>query len=55
VSSGLHTAGDLSAGDLQLLEVRRELQAAQARLKHLEAALRCVAGVVKPYADGNGR
>jgi hypothetical protein len=38
--SGCAPIGDLSAADLQLLEARRELQAAQARLKHLEQALR---------------
>ena len=46
--------GDLTTGDLQLLEARRELQAAQARLRHLEQALRAAGRVLAPYV-GNGR
>jgi hypothetical protein len=52
--SGNADVGDLTTGDLQLLEARRELQAAQARLKHLEAALRAAGRVLAPYL-GNGR
>jgi hypothetical protein len=54
--SGNAPIGELTTGDLQLLEARRELQAAQARLRHLEAALRIVSRTVAPYAgNGTGR
>jgi hypothetical protein len=53
--SGNADVGDLTAGDLQLLEARRELQAAQARLRHLEQALRAAGRVLAPYLAGNGR
>jgi hypothetical protein len=52
--SGNTAIGDLSAGDLQLLEARRELQQARDRMRHLEQALRTAGRVLQPYL-GNGR
>jgi hypothetical protein len=45
---------DLSAGDLQVMEMRRELQQARDRMRHLEQALRTAGRVLQPYL-GNGR
>jgi hypothetical protein len=47
----LDGAGDLPA----VYALRDELRAAQARVKHLEAALRAAGRVLQPYLAGNGR
>jgi len=52
--SGNTDIGELTAGDLQLLEVRRELQQARDRMRHLEQALKAAGRVLQPYL-GNGR
>jgi hypothetical protein len=52
--SGRVDVSDFSVAELQLLEARRELQQARARLKHLEQALRVAGRVLSPYL-GNGR
>jgi hypothetical protein len=52
--SGNTHIGELTTGDLQLLEARRELQQARDRMRHLEQALRAAGRVLQPYL-GNGR
>jgi hypothetical protein len=47
--------GDASAADLAVYEVRGELRRAQARIRHLEQALRAAGRVLAPYVGGNGR
>jgi phage portal protein BeeE len=53
--TGRVDVGELTAGDLQLLEARRELQAARDRMRHLEQALRAAGRVLQPYLAGGGR
>jgi hypothetical protein len=48
---------DVDGGDVPpaVYELRDELKAAQARVKHLEQALRAAGRVLQPYLGGGGR